>query len=302
MPEEKHLTNQKNMTLDLRERNVKKNKISYWNSIFSITTVLFLTGFLGLFVIIAKNTSDILKESITIHVELSDADSALYDQFRLKYQNKPEVKKVEFVHKDQAAQKLQDEIKEDFISNIGFNPLYNSFDININSEFFTPEILEKLKKEIQHESIVLDASYPKVVSKSLDKNFKKVSIIIGAITFILLLIAIVLIDSTIRLAMFSDRFIIKSMQLVGATRWFIIKPYIWRSILNGILSAFIAFGILVLVLNLISHYTELIDLKSEVYHLINVFIGLFFLGITISSISTFFAVHKYLRTKLDSLY
>jgi cell division transport system permease protein len=92
------------------------------------------------------------------------------------------------------------------------------------------------------------------------------------------------------------------MQLVGATRWFIIKPYIWRSILNGILSAFIAFGILVLVLNLISHYTELIDLKSEVYHLINVFIGLFFLGITISSISTFFAVHKYLRTKLDSLY
>jgi cell division transport system permease protein len=286
----------------MKGKNIKKNKISYWNSIFSISTVLFLTGFLGLFIIIAKNTSDVLKESVSIHVELADATPQEYNEIIAKLKTYDEVRKINYITKEEAAVKLKNDIKEDFIQIIGYNPLYNALDVNLKSDYFNQQNIEKIKKNLLLESLVRDVSYPKVISQSLDKNLRKISFFIGALTIFLLLIAVVLIDSTIRLAMFSDRFLIKSMQLVGATRWFIIKPYIWRSILNGIVSAIMSFIVLVLVLYMISKYSELIDIMHEINHLVVVFFGLIFLGIIISSISTVFAVHKYLRTKLDSLY
>ena len=286
----------------MKGKSIKKNKISYWNSIFSISTVLFLTGFLGLFIIIAKNTSDVLKESVSVHVELADATPQEYNEIIAKLKTYEEVRKINYVSKEEAALKLKNDIKEDFIQIIGYNPLYNALDVNLKSDYFNQQNIEKIKKNLLMESLVRDVSYPKVISQSLDKNLRKISFFIGALTIFLLLIAVVLIDSTIRLAMFSDRFLIKSMQLVGATRWFIIKPYIWRSILNGIVSAILSFIVLVLVLYLISKYSELIDIMHEIKYLVIVFFGLILLGIIISSISTVFAVHKYLRTKLDSLY
>lgn len=288
--------------MNTKGKSNQKNKISYWNSIFSISIVLFLTGFLGMFILIAKNTSDVLKESVTIQVELVDTTAIIYDNFIEELKNYKEIKQIKFISKDSAAAKLKKEISEDFISIIGYNPLFNAIEINIKSEYFTPIILEKIKKQILTNYLVKDVTYPKVVSKSLDKNLRKVSLFIGALAFFLLLMAVVLIDSTIRLAMFSDRFLIKSMQLVGATRWFIIRPYITRSFINGIFSALIGSALLILVLYLISHYSELIELKNEIKYLVIIFFGLILLGITISSISTFFAVNKYLRMKLDSLY
>ncbi|MBL7788264.1 MAG: hypothetical protein JNL75_00355 [Chitinophagales bacterium] len=279
-----------------------RNKISYWNSIFSITTVLFLTGFLSIFIWIAKNTSDALKESVYIQVELIDSKQSDYDNFKAELENLSAVKKVKFVSKDVAAAKLKKEINEDFINVIGYNPLFNSFEVNIKSEVFKPEVLENTKKWILKNPLVKDATYPKVISKTLDKNLRKVSLILGAITLFLLIIAIVLIDSTIRLAMFSDRFLIKSMQLVGATRWFIIRPYIWRGILNGIVSALIASALLILILYFFDKYTQLLELQKELKYLSIIFFGLILLGVILSFISTFFAVNKYLRMKLDSLY
>ena len=279
-----------------------RNKISYWNSIFSITTVLFLTGFLGIFIWIAKNTSDVLKESVFIQVELVDTTQGTYDNFKAQIENLGQVKKVKFVSKDVAAAKLKKDINEDFINVIGYNPLFNSFEVNIKSEVFKPEVLEHTKKEFLKSNLVRDATYPKVISKTLDKNLKKISLILGAITLFLLIIAVILIDSTIRLAMFSDRFLIKSMQLVGATRWFIIRPYILRAVLNGIVSALVASGLLVLILYLFDKYTQLIELQKELKYLSVIFFGLILLGVILSFISTFFAVNKYLRMKLDSLY
>ena len=279
-----------------------RNKISYWNSIFSITTVLFLTGFLGIFIWIAKNTSDVLKESVFIQVELVDTTQGTYDNFKAQIENLGQVKKVKFVSKDVAAAKLKKDINEDFINVIGYNPLFNSFEVNIKSEVFKPEVLEHTKKELLKSNLVRDATYPKVISKTLDKNLKKISLILGAITLFLLIIAVILIDSTIRLAMFSDRFLIKSMQLVGATRWFIIRPYILRAVLNGIVSALVASGLLVLILYLFDKYTQLIELQKELKYLSVIFFGLILLGVILSFISTFFAVNKYLRMKLDSLY
>lgn len=279
-----------------------RNKISYWNSIFSITTVLFLTGFLGIFIWIAKNTSDVLKESVYIQVELADTTQGVYDNFKAQIENLGQVKQVKFVSKEIAAAKLKKEINDDFINVIGYNPLFNSFEVNIKSEVFNPEVLEHTRKELLKSSLVRDATYPKVISKTLDKNLKKISLILGAITLFLLIIAVILIDSTIRLAMFSDRFLIKSMQLVGATRWFIIRPYILRAVLNGIVSALVASGLLVLILYLFDKYTQLIELQKELKYLSIIFFGLILLGVILSFISTFFAVNKYLRMKLDSLY
>ena len=279
-----------------------RNKISYWNSIFSITTVLFLTGFLGIFIWIAKNTSDVLKESVFIQVELVDTTQGTYDNFKAQIENLGQVKKVKFVSKDVAAAKLKKDINEDFINVIGYNPLFNSFEVNIKSEVFKPEVLEHTKKEFLKSNLVRDATYPKVISRTLDKNLKKISLILGAITLFLLIIAVILIDSTIRLAMFSDRFLIKSMQLVGATRWFIIRPYILRAVLNGIVSALVASGLLVLILYLFDKYTQLIEFQKELKYLSIIFFGLILLGVILSFISTFFAVNKYLRMKLDSLY
>lgn len=290
------------MNIDQQHSTPKKNKISYWNSIFSMTTVLFLTGFIGIFIWIAKNTSDALKESVVIQVELVDTSKYAYSKFQSELEAMPEVKQVKFVSKDTAAEKLKREINEDFVKVIGFNPLFNAFDINLKSEYFNAEELEKVKKKVLLNTMVREATYPKLVSKSLDKNLKKITLILSAFTFFLLIIAIVLIDSTIRLAMFSDRFLIKSMQLVGATRWFIIKPYISRAIINGIVSALVASGLLILILQLFSRYTEFIDIKKELKYLAIIFFGLILLGIIISLISTIFAVSKYLRTKLDQLY
>jgi cell division transport system permease protein len=244
----------------------------------------------------------VLKESVYIQVELVDTVQSAYDKFRAELENIPEVKKVKFVSKDIAAAKLKKDINEDFINIIGYNPLFNSFEVNIKSEMFKPEILESTKKLILKNFLVRDATYPKVISKTLDKNLRKISLILGAITLFLLIIAVILIDSTIRLAMFSDRFLIKSMQLVGATRWFIIRPYIWRAILNGIVSALVASGLLVLILYLFDKYTQLIELQKELKYLSIIFFGLILLGVILSFISTFFAVNKYLRMKLDSLY
>ena len=149
-----------------------RNKISYWNSIFSITTVLFLTGFLGIFIWIAKNTSDVLKESVFIQVELVDTTQGTYDNFKAQIENLGQVKKVKFVSKDVAAAKLKKDINEDFINVIGYNPLFNSFEVNIKSEVFKPEVLEHTKKEFLKSNLVRDATYPKVISRTLDKNLK----------------------------------------------------------------------------------------------------------------------------------
>ncbi|MFN9353743.1 MAG: cell division protein FtsX, partial [Chitinophagales bacterium] len=117
-----------------------RNKISYWNSVFSITTVLFLTGFLGIFIWIAKNTSDALKESVYIQVEMVDTTQSTYDNFKAELENLNGVKQVKFVSKDIAAAKLKKEINDDFINVIGYNPLFNSFEVNIKSEKFNPEV------------------------------------------------------------------------------------------------------------------------------------------------------------------
>ncbi|MCU0329050.1 MAG: permease-like cell division protein FtsX [Chitinophagales bacterium] len=280
----------------------KKNKISYWNSIFSISTVLFFTGFLSLFIWIFKQKSDILKESVHIQVELIDTNYQEYLNLINLVKTMPAVKDAAYISKDSAAIKLKREINEDFVEILGYNPLFNSLDINIKADFFQNDILEEIKNKLETNYIVRDVNYPKNVSKALEKNMRKFSIYIGAIALFLLIIAIILIDSTIRLAMYSDRFIIKSMQLVGATKWFIIKPYIIKSILNGIFSAFLAISALLLIMLLISKYTDVIDIVEELDKLALIFGGLVFLGISISSLSTFFAVHKYLRTKLDNLF
>lgn len=280
----------------------KKNKISYWNSIFSVTTVLFLTGFLGIFIYLAKKTSDVLKESVTIQVELVDTTAYAYNAFIHQVQSMPAVKKIKYISKDSAAAKLKKDLGEDFINVIGYNPLYNSLNVNIKSQYFDPKVIETIKSNILRDPIVRDAVYPKVISKSLEKNLRKVSLFIGGLVILLLIIAIVLIDSTIKLAMFSDRFLIKSMQFVGATRWFIMRPYLQRAILNGFISAIMACIALVLILNLIHRYIDLIDLEKEIYYISIIFLGLILLGVVITFMSTIFAVNKYLKLKLESLY
>lgn len=280
----------------------KKNKISYWNCVFSMTTVLFIIGFLGIFILIAKNTSDLLKESVVIQVELVDTTVDAYNSLRVELERIPEVKKVNFVSKDSAAAKLNKEINENLINVLGYNPLFNSFEINIKSEYFNPVTLEKMNANILKNLLVRDASYPKFVSNSLDKNLKKLTAILAAVAILLLIVSIVLIDSTIKLALFSDRFLIKSMEFVGATRWFIIRPYLGRAMVNGILSALLTCALLSVLILLLTKYTEMVAIHIEIKNLILIFFGLILLGIFISTISTFFAVHKYLKSKIDSLY
>ena len=134
--------------MNTKGKSTNKNKISYWNSIFSISTVLFLTGFLGMFIMIAKNTSDVLKESVTIQVELVDTTADTYNLYIQELKGMSEIKQLKFVSKDSAAAKLKKEISEDFISIIGYNPWFNAIEINIKSEFFTPQTLEKVKSKI----------------------------------------------------------------------------------------------------------------------------------------------------------
>lgn len=282
---------------------IKRGKPSYFMSILGVTLVLFLLGIIGWMVMNANKLGNYFKESVEVNAylrgDLNPKDSAALMSY---ISTKPYVKKVEFVTKEMAKKKYMADGNEDWGKVLEANPLPNSITFKVKKEYLISDSLAKIQTDLQQQTYVNDVTYPKALVDNLNQNIQRISIILLAIVILLALVVILLIDNTIRLAMFSNRFLIKTMQMVGATRWFIAKPMDLRAIINGTISGLIAIALILLVI--LSAYRVLPEMKviHDTTLLISLFLGLIILGILITLFSTHRSVIKYLKMKLDDLY
>ncbi len=281
----------------------KRSKPSYVYSIISITLVLFMLGILGHVLLFSQKLSEYFRESIEISIILKDglSDADIF-QFQKKLEKKPYIKTTRYISKEEAAKILQDDFGED-LQILGYNPLYASVNFNLRADYANSDSLKAIEAELLEQPQVQEVYYFKAIVDLINQNIQKVTLILVGISLMLVIVAITLIDNTIRLAMYSNRFLIKSMQLVGATRWFIIKPFMGRSILNGFISGLLAVIALVGLLYYAQMQLPTLIVSSD--DLINfgaVFIVIIAAGILITWFSTYRSVSKYLGLKLDDLY
>lgn len=282
---------------------VKKGKATYVYSIIGVALVLFLLGSLGWLVINAAQLSKTFKENIEISVILNDNTR---DELALKLKDiidqQSFTKSSQFITKEKAAEQFKKDFGEDFLQVLDYNPLYTSINFHLHSEYLHTDSLIKIERFLKQSNVVREVFYQKNLVDLMNSNVKRVGLVILVISLFLIFSVIVLIDNTIRLAMFSNRFLIKTMQMVGATRWFIAKPFNLRSVINGIISALLAIGgILLLKMFAEAWLPELKTLSSTKWMLILCF-SILAMGIVISFLSTHRSVIKYLRTQLDDLY
>lgn len=276
---------------------------SYFSVVLSITFVLFLLGVLGLFLINGKKIASHFKEQIAMSIYLKDnAKDIEITQLQKKIQLDSATKSINFITKEEAAEKYIRDIGEDFLEFLGYNPLLNSIDINFNSNYVNTASLEKRKKEIESIDFVDEVVYDNPLVKLLDENIKKITLILLFITSIFVLIAVILINSSIRLSIYSKRFLIKTMQLVGATKSFVRKPFIWNHVRLGIISSIISLIALSIIIVQLDKYLPELKILQEANELTFLFIGIISLGIGITALSTFFATQKYLNLKSNSFY
>ncbi len=276
---------------------------SYFSVVLSITFVLFLLGVLGLFLINGKKIASHFKEQIAMSIYLKDnAKDIEITQLQKKIQLDSATKSINFITKEEAAEKYIRDIGEDFLEFLGYNPLLNSIDINFNSDYVNTASLEKRKKEIESIDFVDEVVYDNPLVKLLDENIKKITLILLFITSIFVLIAVILINSSIRLSIYSKRFLIKTMQLVGATKSFVRKPFIWNHVRLGIISSIISLIALSIIIVQLDKYLPELKILQEANELTFLFIGIISLGIGITALSTFFATQKYLNLKSNSFY
>lgn len=276
---------------------------SYFSVVLSIALVLFLLGMLGLLVLNTKKMADHFKEQITISVFLKEtAKEVEIDQLQKSLSMAEYTKAAIYVSKEEAAKKHSEEIGENFMDFLGYNPLKNSIDVNLNADFVSPEKIEEIAFEISAKSYVDEVNYDKPLVGLLNDNVKRIGFWILVASGVFTFIAVLLINSSIRLSIYSKRFIIKTMQMVGATKSFIRKPFIWTNIKLGMLGSVLALLALAGLLYYLDVNFPDLGLLQDPTVLIILFIGVFTLGLLISLISTYFATQRFLNLRTDELY
>ena len=276
---------------------------SYFSVVLSVFLVLFLLGVLGLFVINSKKLSDDFKEEIAMTVFFKDeANDSVINAFKEELITINFVKSSVYVTKEAAAKAHTDVIGEDFMVFLGANPLQNSFDIYLKAAYIDASNINKIETRLRTNPMISDVVYDKQLVNLVNYNIQKVSLWILIISGFLTLVAVLLINSSMRLSIYSNRFIITTMQMVGATKSFIRKPFIWRSIKLGLIGAVLA--VLALIGSLIylnNNYPNLGVLENQTMIAL-VLLGVLLFGILITWISTYFATQRFLNLRTDDLY
>jgi cell division transport system permease protein len=268
----------------------------------SITLVLFLTGLFSLLIIYADQLKNFLKENVQVSIifrdETKEADIV---RLRKMLESETSVLKTEYLSKEKAYEIMTEELGRDAVKILGFNPFPSSLDVYFKSDYAQVDSIELFKKKIEQMSYVKEVSYQKVILENIDKNVRVGAMVILVFMLLFLLTAIILINNTIRLTLYSKRFIIKSMQFVGATQSFIRKPFILTAVKFGIIGGVIANALLILLIILFDHklpYSVISDIRINIL----LSIGLILFGAIITFFSSFFSVKRYIRLKLDDLY
>ena len=287
-----------------KEKYTKRSlRSSYFTTFVSTTLVLFMLGVLGLIIFHAQKLSNHVKENIGIRIMIKDnVREADIIQLQKTLDVTDYIKSTEYITPERAAIELQAELGEEFIDFLGYNPLPPSIDLRLKAEYTSIEHITRIENELLQNRNVKEVFYQKSLVHAINKNLKKIGFILLGFSAVLLFISIALINNTIRLSVYSKRFIIRSMRLVGATQGFIRKPFILTGIVQGLYSAFIAIIFLCGIIYFAQQeLPELIEFQD-----FEIFASLFGLviicGMIISSTSTFFAIRKYLKMKTDDLY
>lgn len=281
----------------------KKTKQVYVSTVISVALVLLMIGLLGLMLVHARNLSNYVKENIVLNIIVSDGAKEV-DVLGLQKQldAHPYVLKTQYVSKELAARNLQKDLGEDFVQFLGYNPLLSSIDVYMKADYANNASIETLSKQLSKNPLVKEVIYQKSLIDMVNQNIKVIGLVILAFAAVLLVISVALINNTIRLAIYSQRFLIKSMQLVGATKGFIRKPFLAYGILHGFLGGLIAIILLLLTLYLAQQQIPELVILRNWFEFGIVFLSVIAIGILISGLSTYFAVSKYLRLKIYDLY
>ena len=287
--------NDKNRTLRFRNANL--------TATFSMSLVLFLVGLLTLTLFLARDMTRYVKENLNLSIVLSDEITPRQTERIKKFLEKSDyAKSVELISKEQALQEHIQDLGENPEEFLGFNPLLASLEVKLNENYANTDSVAKIEKKLSKYKEIQKVSYQKDMISMVNENIKKISIILLGIAAILMLISFALINNTVRLSIYSNRFLINTMKLVGATHWFIRKPYVRRSVLNGIIAAIIALGLLT---GLVFYFQNEFGLQSQMItrdtELI-VAAVVIVLGILLTAISSYFAVGRYLRMRSDDMY
>jgi cell division transport system permease protein len=288
-----------------KEKNITKRRLrsSYVTSLISVTLVLFLLGLVGLLLLDARNLSDYIKESFSFSVLIRDnAKDVEVKLFQKTMDAKPYVRSTRFVSKEQAAQELQKELGEDFLRVLGYNPLLSTVDVYLKAEYAQPDSLKMIVKKISEYPVVKEVYYQESLLKAINQNIRKITLFLLAFSGLLLLIALTLINNTVRLMLYSRRFIINTMQLVGASRGFIRRPLLLRGAVQGLLGGILAAAMVTGIIYLIQKEFRDFYLIRDYFNILVLVSGIIVTGVLITMISTFFAVNKYLSVEEDKLY
>jgi cell division transport system permease protein len=283
----------------------KRVNTAYFTSLISITLVLFTLGFLGLLIIHAKTLSNYIKENIGFEIIVKPGvKEAEVVRLQKQLDIKPYVKTTEYISKREALNRLKKSLGENFVNFFGKgdNPLLPSIDVRFNAAWANNDSITKIEKMLLKKPIIKEVYYQKSLVQEIDKNMSKISLVLLILSGFLLIIAVALMNNSIRLTIYSRRFVIKSMQLVGATRGFIRRPFVWKGMLQGFYSALIAIALLSGVLAVARE--NMPELKSVEDPLLIglVFLFVVLLGMAVTGFSTYFAVNRYLDMNKHKLY
>jgi cell division transport system permease protein len=285
-----------------------KKRTSFWPTIISMSLVLFIVGLLGLVSIYANHLSSFYQKNFEVFVFFAaDADDEIALNVQKQINSLPFVNKTTFVDREVAARKEIARTGEDFIKTLGYNPIPHSLQININSEFADEQKMEVVEKQLRFIPQVDDVVFAKDdlgknILSQINKNFNTIKTILMALAGVLLFISLILINSTVRINMFARRFIIKSMQYVGASDWFIIKPFIKMYLIYALVSTLIALGLLFSLVYVAETNLQFNNWQLFIQQYLLLSSVLLGLAVVISLVSVYFSTKRYLKLKIDQLY
>jgi cell division transport system permease protein len=284
---------------------ISKTKLrsSYLTLVVSVSLVLFLLSILGLVIINARGLSDYFRESLSFSVILGeDVLEADIRMLKKDIDAKSFVKAAKYVSKEDAATMLEEELGEEFVSFLGYNPLSPIIEVNLKAEYANPDSIVAIEKYLLEYPVVNEVYYQESVLHLINENFRKIGLFLIVISSFLFLISLTIINNTVRLSVYSKRFIIRTMQLVGATRGFVRRPFLLRSAFHGLLAAILSLILLMAMLYLIEREFFMLFTFEDMNLLLLLMVAIIVTGVIMNVISTFFAVNRYLSIPEDKLY
>ncbi|CAM1342690.1 cell division protein FtsX [Tenacibaculum aestuarii] len=291
------------MTTSFDSFQKRRLQSSYVSVVVSIALVLFMIGVLGLVLLKSTKVANHFKEKVVMTLFLKDeVTNESVKKLKESIQKEAFVNKVIYIPKEEAAKEYKKDLGEDFLQFLGDNPLKNGVDIYLKADYVTPEKMTELEEAFEKNKFVAEVNYDKPLVQLLTKNIQRISFWLLVLSGFFGLVAIILINSSIRLSIYSKRFNIKTMQMVGATKSFIRKPFIWQSIRLGLLGAFIAISGLAVLIYYVDKYIPSLELFTDYVALGYVAGGIVLIAFFITWISTFFATQRFLNLQTNDLY